>query len=154
MPFLIQFAKGVPTSGPELAKWITDALQTLMSYMRALVYLDAPTRETRSLNAERAVLFVSAVVTNAAVTRMVDIAPQVQDKVYTSALVAFDAGSGAGRYRIDGGAPIFNSALAAAGMPIAAAGTQFMILGQLNIRDFQVAAETATAMDMSITLFQ
>lgn len=154
MPFLIEFKRDTPTDGPGLARWITDALQTLMSYMRALVFLDANTRATRSENAERAVTFVSAVVVNTAVTRMVDIWPQVQDKVYTSMLVAFDAGSGAGRYRIDGGAPTFNSAAAAAGMPIAAAGTQFMVLGQLNIRDFQVTAETATALDMSITLFQ
>jgi hypothetical protein len=118
------------------------------------VFLDAAMRETRSLNAERAVLFISAVVTNAAVTRMVEINPLVQSKTYTTALVAFDAGSGAGRYRIDGGAPIPASAAAAAGMPIAAAGTQFMIFGQLNIRDFQVTAETATNLDMSITFFQ
>jgi len=156
MPLIITRTEPRPngTSIPKSLDWLMGIANQALEYLKGLVTLNADLRETRSLEAERAVLFTSAVVINTAVTVMQALEPRTAAETFTTMLVAFDAGSGAGRYRIDGSAPTPNSAIAGSGMPIPAGGYTLTIVGALNIRSFQVTAETATALDMSITLFK
>lgn len=143
-----------PPSGKDPAAvfdWLIDALTKLLAYVGSLVSLDEELRKLRSESAERAVLFVSAVVTNAGVTAMQTIAPSVVTEVYTTALIMFDTTSGLGRWRDDGGSPVA-AAGAASGMPIPAGISQILLVGALNIRSFQVIAEAGVALQMSIEL--
>lgn len=144
-----------PPDGSNLSavlSWLVDAIGKLIELVTGLVTLDANVRETRSLNAERAVLFASSVVTNLAIIRMQALVPTSVTETYTTALIQFDAGSGPGRWRADGGDPLA-AATAAAGMPIPTGGFTLTLTGALNIRSFAVIAEAAN-LNMSITLFK
>jgi hypothetical protein len=153
MPLIIRRQSPAPSTPESLIGWALDKADQLLAYLRALVTLDAATRATRSQQAERATLFVSAVVTNAAVTRLTDLVVGLLSETYTTALVSFDGGSGPGRWRIDGSDPTPATATAAAGMPIPAGGVVLTIAGRLNIQDFRVTAEAAN-LNMSVTLFK
>lgn len=146
--------EGRPTlQQPEaILNYSLDAANAIVEALKALVLLDRPVREARSLNSERGGTFVGAVVTNAAITRIADLVPSVINDVYTTLLLRTDAGSGAFRWRIDGGNPQA-AALATAGMPGAAAGDTLNIVGQLNIREFAMIAEAGNV-NASFLLFK
>jgi hypothetical protein len=131
--------------------WLIEALTKLLAYVASLVSLDEDLRRLRSEAAERGVLFVSAAVTNAAVVAMQTIAPSVVTEVYTTALIMFDSTSPLGRFRYDGGSPVA-AVGAASGMPIPAGFSFITLVGALNIRSFQIIAEGAGTIQMSITL--
>jgi hypothetical protein len=156
MPFVINLAPKQPNANDPTAVfgWFMSWAEAMLKALRGLVYLDFGVREVRSLHAESANVFVSAIVVSTGVTRLRDEFPIVQDKVFTTALIMFDAGSGAGRFRLDGQDPIPATATAAAGMPVLAAGGSLVITGQQNIARFAITAEGATALNMSITLYQ
>ena len=150
MPLIIQRPK--PAVGSDMtavSAWIIDALSQIIAALTSLVTLDSDLRAQRTTVAERGVLFEQAAVTNAAVVQFQALIPSVVVEDYTTALIAFDETSGPGRYRFDGAPPTI-----AVGMPIPTNGTMITLVGALNIRSFQVIAETATALNMSVTLFK
>lgn len=153
---IIEFLKRRPnwlTDPPAAWDWFADALSKIVEFLKGLVLLDETVRRDRSNVAERAVLRSSAIVTNAAVIRFETLIPQVLIEIFTTAHIAFDAGSGAGRYTLEGTNPLA-AATAAAGMPIPGGGAELVVIGILNIRSFAVIAETATNMNLSVTLYK
>lgn len=153
MPIWIDRKKPLPGDVAGVTKFLVDGLDAIASYLKSLVTLDRDVRQTRSEGAERALAFVSATVASGTVVRLADLWPQVVNQVYTTALVQFDTTSGLGRWRMDGGT-VIAAAGPASGMPIPTGFSTLTIVGALNIRSFQVAPEGATALTMSITLFQ
>lgn len=143
----------LPTEGPAVIKLALSALQAIIKLLQSLVTLDRATRQERSEGSERALIFTSAVVTGATPTRMDTLVPQVVNQTFTTALIMFDTTGGLGRWRMDGGIPN-PVAAAASGMPIPTGFSSINVVGALNIRSFQVVAEPAQTLNMSITLFQ
>lgn len=133
--------------------YIVDVLGKLFELLDGLYSLDFKLRERRTLGAERAVLYVPLVVTNAGATRFRIAIPDTVTKNFTTALIQTDAGSGPGRYRYDGQDPL-PLATAAAGLPIPTAGATVIITGAENISSFSVIAETAANLQLSVMLHQ
>ncbi len=153
MPTILERFRGLPTTPEAQAKFVLTALDAILDRLTSLVTLDRALRVERSEGSERALVFLSAVVTGAAPTTIAALWPQVVNQVYTTALIQFDATGGTARWRMDG-APPLPVAAAASGMPVPAGFSTMNIVGALNIRSFQVVAEPAQTLNMSITLFQ
>jgi hypothetical protein len=155
MPLLIKQHEPAPSAANTKGAidWALKAAQALLDYIRGLYLLDQDLRAQRTLNAERAMVFTSSTVGFATPIRLRDLVNSLDaGEYYTTALIAFDSTSGAGRWRIDGGAPTPGGG-AGTGMPINAGGATLVITGLANIRDFQVIGETANLL-MSVTLFK
>ena len=136
------------------AAYVVDVLGKLFELLDGLYALDFKLRERRTMGAERAILYVPLVITNAGATRFRIAIPDTVIKNFTTALIQTDAGSGAGRYRYDGQDPIPATATAAAGLPIPAGGATIVITGAENIASFAVTAETAANLQLSVMLHQ
>lgn len=142
-----------PLTQDPLAKWIVKTLSSILQALSALVSLDANLRETRTLVAERAVNFFGAVVTDTTVQQLREVFPECLTQNFTTAFIAFDVASGAGRYRSDG--PFPDPAGAPTdGLPIPTGGYTLTITGADNIRDFAVIAETGSTLNMSIQFYK
>lgn len=155
MPILLRSRTAKPSGSNPAAvfDWIMDALTELLEGLRGLVTLNGNVRETRSLEAERAVVFFGAIVVDTGPSRLRDLYGDVLAKTFTTALIQFDSAAGAGRWRADGPDPV-SAATAVAGMPIAAGGLTLTIVGSANIQNFSVIGEPAATLNMSVTLYQ
>jgi hypothetical protein len=155
MPMIITRPLPLPDgSNPQqTASWVVDALAKILKALDGLYSLDFELRERRTMGAERAILYVPLVVTNAGPTRFRIAIPDTLVKNFTTALIQTDAGSGPGRYRYDGQDPLA-AATAAAGLPIPNAGATIIITGAENIASMSLIAEGGAAMQVSVMLHQ
>lgn len=69
-------------------------------------------------------------------------------KRFYQLVITFDAGSGAGRYRLDGGTPRPTE-----GIPIPAGGVVLVITGGSNIQQFKMVAEAGAVLTFARVLF-
>lgn len=151
MPLIIELPKPKPTSNDPAAvvDWLVEAIGKIASYLRGLLILDADVRAQRTLVAERGVLFTG--VSSAALISFETLIPQTVIEDYTTAAIAFDAASQAGRYRYDGGIPDAGAA-PTSGMPIPAGAFQINLTGALNIRSFRAIGDGGNTLRLSVTL--
>lgn len=73
---------------------------------------------------------------------------QAQGKLFTQAIITFDAGCGSGRYRIDG-----IDATTVQGIPIPSGGVVLVITGDNNIRNFSMMAEAGQSLTFARNLY-
>lgn len=144
-----------PVSNDPITKWIIQTLTTIRDALVGLLTLDANVRETRTLVAERAVALFGIVVdiTDPTTFLMREAYPDSVTQNFTTALIVFDATSGAGRWRSDGVRATVGTA-PGDGLQIPQNGYSLTVTGADNIRDFSVAPETATPLNMTIQFYK
>ena len=153
MPLVIQRKAPKPDGNDPQAmwNWLIDILSKIYDALYGLFTLDAEVRAIRTVAAERAVLFTG--VASAVLISFETLIPDTIVKDFTTAVINFDAGSGAGRYRYDGGIPS-NVNAPTSGMVIPAGAFQLTIVGALNIRSFKAIGEGGATLNLSVTLHQ
>ena len=123
-------------------------LTVIARELLALINSDASLRKIQGANAPRACYFTAGTVTNAAVVNIVE-AASGNGEIFYQLVIVFDVSAGAGMFRIDGPAPTTT-----VGVPIPSGGGTLTITGYDNIRNFQMIAQTATAMPFARYLFK
>jgi len=137
------------TDSRATVKYIVDILSKLYELIRGLVTLDENVRQQRTIAAERGVFFIGS--SSAALISFETLIPDTITQDFTTALIQFDATSGAAHYRYDGGTP--NAlGLSTSGMPVPAGAFQIVLVGALNIRSFKIIGDAAATVNLSVTL--
>lgn len=127
-------------------------LGKIAAAITSLVNQNAALRAVQAANAPQATAFdqqglqgVGGISGN---TLYVILEAQAQNRAFSQLVMTFDAGSGAGRYRMDGANPT-----AIRGIPVPAGGVVLVITGRNNIEQFKLIAEAGQTLTFARYLF-
>lgn len=128
------------------------ALPKIIEILELFVKDSWSLRKEQALNASR-VAYSSFGATLTGTTVLLIPQAQQSDQVFSFLVFTTDAGSGAGRFRIDSVNPNVSTS-PPEGMPIATGGFELTIAGHENIKGFRAMAESGATLNYSYHLFQ